>query len=116
MNQIFMSKYIKKVNWPLVEVEDSFEGEGTVTINMDAVAIIWPRVSGQFHYGVKLKNGDWFEFIPEGALKELQELIMERKEVKTTFNIPGCLPVNSVIELMHEGQTMQEWLEENGQV
>lgn len=110
-----MSKYIKKVNWPLVEVEDGFEGDGTVTINMDAVAIVWPRVNGHYHYGVKLKNGDWFEFISEGALKELQELIMTRKEVKTTFNIPGGLPIDGVIELMHEGQTMQEWLEENGQ-
>lgn len=109
-----MSKYVKKVNWPWVEVEDRCEGEGTVTINMDEVAIVWPRVNGHFHYGVKLKNGDWFEFISEGALKELQELIMTRKEVKTKFNIPGGLPVDCVTELMHEGQTMQEWLEENG--
>ena len=110
-----MSKYIKRVNWPLVEVDDGFEGDGTVTINMDAVAIVWPRVNSCYHYGVKLKNGDWFEFISEDALKELQELIMTRKEVKTKFNIPGGIPINSTIEMMHEGQTMQEWLEEEGQ-
>lgn len=110
-----MSKYVKKVNWPWVEVDDGFEGEDTITINMDRVSTIWPRVNGHYHYGIRYKDGGWFEFLSKEALQELQELVISRKVVKTSFNLPGSLPIDTELELMHEEQTMQEWLEENGQ-
>ena len=110
-----MSKYVKKVNWPWVEVEDGFEEEETITINMNDVAAIWPRVNGHYHYGVRYRDGGWFEFLSKEALHELQELVANRKVAKTSFNLPGSLPIDTELELMYEKQTMQEWLEENGQ-
>ena len=74
-----MSEYIKKINWPWVEVDDMFEEEGTVTINMNEVELIWSRINGQYHCGVKFKDGSWFEFISKDVLKELQELLINRQ-------------------------------------
>lgn len=112
-----MSKYIKKVNWPWVEIEDGFEGEHTVTINMDAVAIVWPRVNGHYHYGVKLKNGDWFEFISEDALKELQDLLMKETSEDSDLNSAanGLKWLNDLFTNNEESQSVLDWLKENGQ-
>ena len=111
-----MSKYVKKVNWPWVEITDGFsEEDGTVTINMDRVSTIWPHVNGHYHYGIRYKDGGWFEFLSKEALQELQELVISRKVVKTFFDLPGALPNDTELELIHEKQTIQEWLEENGQ-
>ena len=112
-----MSKYIKRVNWPWVEIETAFiNPPGTMVINVNDITAVWPYPNGKYIDGIRLKDGKWIEdLFTVDALKELQELIMTRKEVKTKFNIPGSLPINSTIEMMHEGQTMQEWLEEEGQ-
>lgn len=110
-----MSKYVKKVNWPWVEVEDGFEGEDTITINMDLVSTIWPRVNGHYHYGVRYKDGGWFEFLSKDALQELQELVMLHNNQTQRGYPVGVLPINERLEFTHEDQTMREWLEENGQ-
>ena len=70
---------IKKVNWPWVEVEDIYSPEGTIIINTDAIACVWDRYTGQYHCGIKLKNGDWIEQVSKEGLKELKELLMKEE-------------------------------------
>ena len=70
---------IKNINWPWIEVEDKFEPEGTIVINIDEIAYVWDRYTGQYRYGIKLKNGDWLEQVSKEGLKELKELLMKVK-------------------------------------
>ena len=108
---------IKKINWPWVEVDDGFSEGGTVTINMDNISTIWPRVNGHYHYGVRYKDGSWFEFLSKESLEELQELVMTHNTQNySEFTFPvGVLPVTESLDRAHEDQTMREWLNENGQ-
>ena len=75
-------KYIKRINWPWVEVTDGFsdgvsDSETSVVINMNDVSTIWSRSNPMYHYGVKYKDGGWFEFISQDALIELQDVVMK---------------------------------------
>lgn len=73
-------KYIKRVNWPWVEVADYYtdpDPDETLIINIDEVAVVWSRTNTKYRAGVKLKSGDWIEIISADALKELKNLIIE---------------------------------------
>lgn len=71
-------KYIKRVNWPWVEIDDYYTDiDETLIINIDEVAAVWSRTNTKHRAGVKLKSGDWIEIISGAALKELKNLIME---------------------------------------
>ena len=108
-----MSKYIKRVNWPFVEIEDNFEGINNIIINMNDVSAVWSRVNSRYHYGVRYKNGDWFEFLSQEALEELQDLIMNHQ---TTKNGIGSLYGIIDPELLNESQSLYEWLNDEGQI
>ena len=71
-------KYIKRINWPWVEIIDNFRpGEETLLINIDELTTVWSRKGTKYYAGVRYKNGDWCEdLFPTEALKELKELIM----------------------------------------
>lgn len=70
-------KYIKRVNWPWVEIQDSFEFEdGTVVINVNDITLIWDRAQGKYKYGVMFKHGDWFDHLVDEALAELKDLMI----------------------------------------
>lgn len=74
-------KYIKRINWPWVEVDDAFsDRETSIVINMNDVSAIWSMSNPMYHYGVKCKDGSWFEFISQDALIELQDVVMNMRE------------------------------------
>ena len=103
-------KYIKKINWPWVEVIDNFEGESTITININSIDVVWPNKNGYYSAGIRMKNGDWLEdHLPVNALKELQDLIINRHST-CEHSVMSYNP-----EILHEEQTMYEWLNEEGQ-
>lgn len=72
-------KYIKRVNWPWVEIVDFFTGPvgETMIINIADVAAVWSRTDSKYRSGIKLKNGDWLEMFCVNAIKELKDLIMK---------------------------------------
>lgn len=72
-----MDKYIKRINWPWVEVFDNFvPGGETIAINMDEVSMIWARNDTKYVSGIQLKNGTWIQGLSSAAIKEVQELRM----------------------------------------
>ena len=74
-----MDKFIKRVNWPWIEVLDNFVPEGeTIVINMDEISMIWARNNTKYISGIQLKNGNWIQGLSTNAIKEIQELIMTR--------------------------------------
>ena len=77
-----MSKYIKRINWPWVEIIDSFgPDEDTIIININELTTIWSRTNTRYYSGIRYKNGDWCEkLFSDEALKELKELIMTHVE------------------------------------
>ena len=111
-----MSKYIKNVNWPWVEIRDAYEGDGTIVINMNEVSGVYDKSDNMYKWGVRWKDGSWLDNFSEEALAELKELVMNRRSIKTSMNIPGGVGVQDYeIEMMHENQTLYDWLNENGQ-
>ena len=110
-----MSKYIKNVHWPWVELRDAFGGDGTIVINVDEIVAIWDNPNTAYKYGVCFKDGSWYSNFQVGGLTELKELVMNRKTIKTSMNIPGMALQDYEIEMMHENQTLDEWLNENRQ-
>lgn len=72
-------KYIKRVNWPWVEIVDNYgPEEDTVVINVNEITTVWTRKNTKYYAGVRYKNGDWCEALwSTDALKELKNLIME---------------------------------------
>ena len=110
-----MSKYIKNVNWPWVEIRDAFGGDGTIVINVDEIAAIWDNPNTVYKYGVCFRDGTWNSNFQVGGLTELKELVMNRKTIKAPDSIPWIGGLDCKIEMMHENQTLYEWLNENGQ-
>ena len=111
-----MSKYIKNVNWPWVEIQDDFTGpENTITINVNEIVAVWPRMKTCFKSGILLKDGTWLQdHFCGDALKELKDLIITHKDYSGT--LPGYLTAHTSIEDLAGEQSMFEWLEENGQI
>lgn len=105
-----MSKYIKKVNWPWVEIVDEFES--TIIINTNDIIAVWDNSSTIYNSGIRWRNGNWWSIFSDEALTELKELLMNRKTIKTSMNIPGMELQDYEIEMMHENQTLDEWLNE----
>lgn len=110
-----MSKYIKNVNWPWVEIRDAYEGDGTIVINMNEVSCVYDKSDTIYKWGVRWKDGSWLDNFSKEALAELKELVMNRKVIKTPVSLPGIGGVDCEIEMMHENQTLYDWLNENGQ-
>lgn len=126
-------KFIKKVNWPWVEVDDGFSGSGTVLINMNEVTMIWDRAQGKYKYGVQFKGGNWFDLITEDGLRELKDLLLNKTQWSEWGSIipkigpepkPSINPLSPVESMrfvevdpdtLHEKQSLHEWLNEEGQ-
>ena len=106
-----MSKYIKKINWPWVEIEDDFKT--TVVINVNEISAVWDNSSTMYKNGIRWKNGTWNDNFPDESLAELKKLIMNYKPISTPNDI--CIINADDLELMHENQTLYEWLNEEGQ-
>lgn len=78
--------YIKKVNWPWVELETGFYGQDsglkepiTAAINMDDVDAVWDCSNIKYKSGIRFKDGSWLDgvFI-DAAITELKKFIMEK--------------------------------------
>jgi len=104
-----MDKYIKSINWPWVEIRDSYGS--TIVININEVTSIWDKPGTMFKYGIRFKDGTWDERLGEGALTELKELVMTRDNKNE--EILDSLDVN--LNELYENQSLYEWLQENGQ-
>ena len=117
-----MSKYIKNVNWPWVEIRDAFGGDGTIVINVNEIAAIWDNPDTIYKYGVCFKDGAWNKNFQVGGLTELKELVMNRKIIKfptssvSPVSFTGIGGLDCEVEMMHENQTLYDWLNENGRV
>ncbi len=70
-------KYIKRVNWPWVEIIDNYTPEDTIIINIDDIAAVWSRYNTRYRGGVRFTHGEWSEVLSVNALRELKNLIME---------------------------------------
>ena len=99
-----MSKYIKKVNWPWVEIKDDFDT--SMIVNVDNICAVWDNSSTIYKSGIRWKDGAWNDIFPDEALAELKELIMNRNVIKAS---------TVDIERMYENQMFNEWLYEEGQ-
>ena len=72
-----MSKYIKRINWPWVEIIDVFSPEEkTIVLNINECTTVWSRTNTKYYSGVRYKNGDWCTILSSEALEELKEIIM----------------------------------------
>ncbi len=110
-----MSKCIKNVNWPWVELRDAFEGDGTIVINVNEIAAIWDNPDTLYKFGVCFKDGTWNTNFQVEGLTELKELVMNRKTIETPVFSQGIGGLDCKIEMVHENQTLYDWLNENGQ-
>jgi hypothetical protein len=110
-------KYIKRVNWPWVEIEDGFDGLGgqdsTLVINVNDIIMIWDRSNSSYRYGVRLKDGSWFEPISKDGLNELKDLIMTHKS--THENLLSTILSDNDLDTIYESQELYDWLNEEGQ-
>ena len=70
-------KYIKRVNWPWVEIVDNFEPEDTIVININEISAVWSRYNTRYNGGIRFVHGNWSEVLSVNALRELKDLIME---------------------------------------
>ena len=70
-------KYIKRVNWPWVEIVDNYTPEDTIVININDITAVWNRYNTKYHGGIKFVHGEWSEVLSVNALRELKNLIME---------------------------------------
>ena len=104
-------KYIKRINWPWVEVIDNFEGESTITINVYSIDVVWPNKNGYYSAGIRMKNGDWMEdHLSVDALRELQDLLFTKRSIYE-YSVMSYDP-----ERLYEKQTLYDWLQEEGQL
>jgi len=51
-------KYIKRVNWPWVEIVDNFEPEDTIVININEIAAVWSRYNTRYNGGIRFVHGN----------------------------------------------------------
>ena len=113
-----MSKYIKKVNWPWVEVYNGYKEGSIATINMEDISAIWPWTNSfDDHYGIMFKNGNWIGHFSTEALKELQDLLMKETSEDGDLNSAanGLKWLNDLFTDNEESQSVLDWLKENGQ-
>ena len=75
-----MSKYIKNVNWPWVEIDDGSE-ENSYAINMEDVSAIYTNPKSYYKYGIRFKDGSWLDNFYRDALVELKDLVMSREKL-----------------------------------
>ena len=101
-----MSKYIKKVNWPWVEIVDEFES--TIIINTDDIIAVWDNSSTMYNNGIRWRNGNWWSIFSDEALTELKELIMNRKTINTPVSLPKIGGLDCEVEMMYENQTLYD--------
>ena len=68
-------KYIKRINYPYVEIRDNYNGGGTHVINVEAIAQVYDR-AGVYKHGILFKDGTWDENYHVLGLAELKEYLM----------------------------------------
>lgn len=105
-----MSKYIKRINWPWIEIEDHFNT--TEVININEITAVCDNSSTIYKYGVRWKDGTWRDSYPKEALAELKDLLMNHQN---TQNGVGSLYGIIDPELLSESQSLYEWSNENNQ-
>lgn len=112
-----MSKYIKRVNWPWVEIEDTYvnPSDKTIVINTDDISAIWNRESG-YKWGIKMKDGSWLDHFSPEALDELKDLLMNSEKTKTINHTDDMRDVVVDHAIEYGDQSMIDWLKENGQL
>lgn len=110
MNRIFMSKYIKRINWPWVEIEDCFNT--TEVINVNEITTVCDNSSTIYKSGIRWKDGTWRDSYPKESLAELKDLLMN---YQNTQNEIGSLYSIINPEVLNESQSLYEWLNENNQ-
>ena len=105
-----MSKYIKRINWPWIEIEDYFNT--TEVININEITTVCDNSSTMYKSGIHFKDGTWRDSYPKEALAELKDLLMNHQNVQSgTGSL--CDIIDS--ELLSESQSLYEWLNENNQ-
>ena len=99
-----MSKYIKGFNNPFLKIES---GNAIRIINTDDIAeLMYYGNAAYIHY----KSGYNHEINIKTA-HEIDEFLMNHKIINV--QLPGGITTD--VDMMHDEQTLLEWLEENGQ-
>jgi len=77
-------KYIKRINWPWIEILDNFSGdEQTVVININECTAVWNRTGTRYYSGIRYKDGHWCEdLISSEALEEVKDVIMTHNNLE----------------------------------
>ena len=101
-----MSKYIKKINWPWIEIEDVW-GD-TVVININEISAVWDNANTIYKHGIRFKDGTWSDIYKIDSLVELKTLLMNYNS-KYNTDI-GSLYGFIDPELLKENQDLNEYL------
>ena len=82
MSQTLMSKYkyIKRVNWPWIEIDDGSKENNSYVINMDDVSAIYTNPKSYYKDGIRFKDGSWLDNFYRDALVELKDLVMTKEK------------------------------------
>jgi len=99
-----MSKYIKGFNSPYLKFES---GNVTRVININEIVEIMYYADNAYIYYKSRLNHE----LNIATAKEIDEFLMNHKTVR----LPMVGGIEMDVDMMHEEQTLLEWLNENGQ-